>query len=300
MLSEGYLRRHIQMLRSDREHALLDVAQEYILEDLRRKGIFDLVVFKGGTALRKFIFGVEGRLSVDLDFALRDPDPGVADLVFDALREASFSDVRVQIEGLKNATADLTVETPRGITTLARVSVRRQLPWLPIQLRDPKPFLPLDQGLEFQRSPLPIIDLREIAAEKLAAFSRRRHARDLYDLEHLGRLLVPRVNFADIAELAALKIYFDVVEERLPHPIDAIANLFDENRSIAGVEDLGLLRASTTDPKALLVKCASRYSALGAMDDELVKLVANPSRRDLPPVMRRRGNVVARLTSSTG
>ncbi len=116
----------------------------------------------------------------------------------------------------------------------------------------------MDQGLEFKRSPLPNIDPREIAAEKLAVFSRRRHARDLCDLEHLGHLLFPFVEFVDIADLAVLKICFDVVEEGLPHSIDTIANLFDMKRAITGVGDLGLLRASTTDPKELLVKCASR------------------------------------------
>jgi hypothetical protein len=32
-----------------------------------------VVVFKGGTAIRKFVLGNEGRFSTDLDFAVGDP-----------------------------------------------------------------------------------------------------------------------------------------------------------------------------------------------------------------------------------
>ena len=80
MITEGYFRRHTQACGGDREVALLDVAQEYILEHVRRDGLFDeeIVVFKGGAALRKFVFGHEGRFSVDLDFALVPADRSYA------------------------------------------------------------------------------------------------------------------------------------------------------------------------------------------------------------------------------
>jgi len=56
----------------------------------------------------------------------------------------------------------------------------------------------------------------------------RRHARDLYDLEHPGRVMQIEGVGRDVAELAALKIYFDVVEERLsraPESTEAIFSL---------------------------------------------------------------------------
>lgn len=86
MITEGFFRRHTQAYGGNREIALLDVAQEYVLEYLRREGAFDgLLVFKGGTALRKFVFGAEGRFSVDLDFALLGDDPADADLALAGL-----------------------------------------------------------------------------------------------------------------------------------------------------------------------------------------------------------------------
>jgi predicted nucleotidyltransferase component of viral defense system len=36
-------------------------------------GTATAVVFKGGTAIRKFVLGNEGRFSTDLDFAVADP-----------------------------------------------------------------------------------------------------------------------------------------------------------------------------------------------------------------------------------
>lgn len=53
MITEGFFRRHVAALGNNREVALLDVAQEYILGHLRTEGWFDdLLVFKGGTALQ--------------------------------------------------------------------------------------------------------------------------------------------------------------------------------------------------------------------------------------------------------
>lgn len=42
-------------------------------------GLMDHLVFKGGTMLRKMIFGQAGRLSTDLDFVIRSIDGIVAD-----------------------------------------------------------------------------------------------------------------------------------------------------------------------------------------------------------------------------
>lgn len=91
MITLGYFRRHQQTLQGSEDVVLLEVAQEYALEHLRREGLFaGTLVFKGGTALRKFVFGPTGRFSVDLDFGLRSDDPSDVDLVFDYLM--SFDD----------------------------------------------------------------------------------------------------------------------------------------------------------------------------------------------------------------
>jgi uncharacterized protein len=58
-----------------RNEAYLEFAQEHFLDWLRSERLFEdeAFVFKGGTAIRTFVLGNEGRFSTDLDFALAGP-----------------------------------------------------------------------------------------------------------------------------------------------------------------------------------------------------------------------------------
>jgi len=58
----------------------IDVILTYLLQLFAEKGITAHVAFKGGTMLRKMVFGPRGRLSTDLDFTCRT-DIGVDDLM---------------------------------------------------------------------------------------------------------------------------------------------------------------------------------------------------------------------------
>jgi len=304
VITLGYFRRHQQTLRGADDIVLLDVAQEYVLEHLHREGLFaGTLVFKGGTALRKFVFGAEGRFSVDLDFGLVSDDPADADLVLDYLTDAALYDVRIGLVDRQGANARLDIDTPLGhVDRPARVSVRQQRPWLPTVLRPPEPFEHLDKGLapEFTRAALPVLDLREMAAEKIAAFWRRRHARDLYDLEHLARVMQPVGVADDVCDLAALKIYADVVEEGIEsRPLTDAASVFGcTPADVRGAEDLGTFRASETDVRRLLTNCRERYAPLATLADrspEIAELAARCSRGDLRHVARARRTLVDRL-----
>ncbi len=181
MMTEVAFRRYAHAAGAARDVTLLDVVQDYVLEYMRREGLFeDTLVFKGGTALRKYVFGADGRFSVDLDFALRTDDPADVDLAFDLLDGAEFADVRITLERRRGTAALLRLETPLGpVVEPAAVSVRPAGPWLPPGELAPQSFPLLDRGLEFARASLPVLDPREMAAEKIAAFWRRRAARDL-------------------------------------------------------------------------------------------------------------------------
>jgi predicted nucleotidyltransferase component of viral defense system len=123
----------------------------------------------------------------------------------------------------------------------------------------------LDRALaeEFPRLSVPLLDPREIAAEEIAAFWRRRKARDLYDLVHLGSILQAQFNERAISSLAMLKFYFDVVDEGISNPLASTQEVFSiAPRYVEGATDLGNLRAKTTDIPSLLSQCASRYGAL--------------------------------------
>ena len=69
VLTPGWLQRHVPPAsRLDVRIAVLDIAQDFLLAHLHTHGVFDdLVVFKGGTALRKLFAGAAGRFSTDID-----------------------------------------------------------------------------------------------------------------------------------------------------------------------------------------------------------------------------------------
>ena len=67
-----------------------DVVLTYSLRGLIDNGVMDHLAFKGGTCLRKMVFGSSGRFSEDLDFTLdseRPEDDVLLDLVESLNRE---------------------------------------------------------------------------------------------------------------------------------------------------------------------------------------------------------------------
>lgn len=299
MITEGAFRRYAHAAGAARDIALLDVAQDYVLEYMRRTGLFEeTLAFKGGTALRKYVFGASGRFSVDLDFALRTNDPADVDLAFGLLDGVEFAGVRIDLERHRGTAALLRLETSLGpVVEPAAISVRLQGPWLPPRERAPRQFPLLDRGLEFERMPLPVLDPREMAAEKIAAFWRRRAARDLYDLDHLGQVLQAGFDGPAIAELAALKIYFDVAIEGLGHAPDWLDRIFAVRLvDVRGADDLGRFRAVEVDVAPLLARCAERYSALRDLTGEAGRLATHGTVRDRWRALDLAGEVAARLT----
>src|SRR5258707_9045079 len=67
-----------------------DVILTYLLQLFHEKGITEHVAFKGGTMLRKMIFGPRGRLSTDLDFTRRTDisDEGLMEMMLDAVGQS--------------------------------------------------------------------------------------------------------------------------------------------------------------------------------------------------------------------
>lgn len=55
-----------------REAAVIDIAQDLLLQRLHGEGVLDSLAIKGGTAIRKLYAGKEGRFSLDLDFAMAE------------------------------------------------------------------------------------------------------------------------------------------------------------------------------------------------------------------------------------
>lgn len=198
-----------------REESYLELAQEHFLDWMRQLGLFDEVVFKGGTSLRKFAFGLQGRFSLDLDFATEER--AVGELVIEEL-ESGFTHEGVAFVGFDIDKAAVKgawmAETPElGPTGLAcRLDFSTRPLMLPPASR-PRAVIPsITQGdLGFAPAAVRIADLRETCAEKLARFRRVVFARDLYDLNALVPLVRDDIDI--IREILLYKVYFDVVDD---------------------------------------------------------------------------------------
>lgn len=240
-VTEGHLVRHFQGVKGGRDAALLDIAQDHALFYLHQLGVFDRgLVFKGGTALRKFRAGSSGRFSTDLDFAA--PDEDLALQVLDALDGARVDDFTFAIENLGDdgRRADLKVTSPLGSpmlgakVELARHELSLQAEWLaPVAL-------PIHSRYGFELPILPVVRTEEAIAEKLARYRRVPLARDLYDLYWYANS--GALDEALIRRLWVLKTYRDiVVDGRGTKPIDPSDVLRGWRPEAFRNEDIGYL-----------------------------------------------------------
>jgi len=274
VITEGLLLRHCQGQRMFRDGALIDIAQDHALHLLHDAGLFDLgLVFKGGTALRKFRLGTAGRFSTDLDFAVGER--GLAELLFERLHDASVDGFTFTVEQLVPARrALLRIESAFGSPAIpARIDITHELPWLPPDLIDPVA-MPVHRAYGIPLRPTAVIRLEELLAEKLARYRRDSLARDLYDLAWFSTRAFDE---ALVRRLAVLKIWRDINVDGLGRgPIDPEDILRPRARSEFQEEAIGFL----TSPIAIdewIAAVRKRYVFLRDVDDvEQVLLAANP------------------------
>ncbi len=183
--------------------AVLDIAFDYLLFQMRREGVFELcgMCFKGGTALRKFRIGHLGRFSYDLDFNIAPGSAGDAvDLIADAASKIPTDDFSFTIterrghHGLEIETAlvDGSLEAKMDFSERPIILPMQEL--LPVEtpLRRAYPF-------EFDQR-IPLMHLEENIAEKLSRWQTLPLVRDLYDLAHVGN------DVKDVHRLAELYV----------------------------------------------------------------------------------------------
>ncbi len=191
----------------------IDVILTYLLQLFSEKGVTEHVAFKGGTMLRKMVFGPRGRLSTDLDFTCCT-DITVDDLMLMMLEAVdkpfhgiSFSfdrakDWYLTDEGCAANPICSHPDNQKGVKIKLQVSMRER-PVLPV-----RPITQLAMHyfkmLEFKPVEVPSLAFEEAVAEKIRAASQRSKIRDLYDLSEIG---VRAVDHALIRSLAVLKLW---------------------------------------------------------------------------------------------
>lgn len=240
-VTEGHLVRHYQGAKGGRDPALLDIAQDHALLLLHEAGLFEQgLVFKGGTALRKFRAGNSGRFSTDLDFTAPGDDLPLAAL--EALDGAELDGFSFSIENLGDdgRRGDLRIETPFGSPNLgAKIELARHRLSLTPEILDPIP-LPIHSRYDFTVPSTPVIRTEEAIAEKLARFRRVLLARDLYDLQWYATNGV--MDQPLIRRLWVLKVYRDiVVDGRGTPPIKPDDVLKGRTANDFRPEDIGYL-----------------------------------------------------------
>jgi predicted nucleotidyltransferase component of viral defense system len=269
--------------------AYLEFAQEHFLAWMANEGLFagdHPLIFKGGTALRKFRFGLAGRFSTDLDFAAESTD--YPEHVLDSLDEGfSFEGVtfhltdldrpalkgtwRAQAEGIAGETIDAKLDfSPRPTLYPPERRPRSDIPGVERRFLG---FDPVDP---------PLMTLLENVSEKLARFRRQIIGRDLYDIARLAPELRPHL--PALREAVLFKVFFDLAEDGQAGAKPFRAGPEYAGRTAAqviGFEDLGVLSGLPQECSALLAVIGSTYGAMGEPTGAVEIRLGQASRSDL-------------------
>jgi predicted nucleotidyltransferase component of viral defense system len=197
----------------DITHIEIDVGLTHLLQLFHEKGLTDHLAFKGGTFLRKMIFGPRGRLSTDLDFTCRtgisldDLTLGLLDALGQPYLGLTFrfdrnKDWYLTDEGCAANPVLAHPGNPTGVKIKIQVSTRER-PIRPIVMA-PQIEQSYFRHLQFVPAAIPCLAVEEVIAEKIRAASQRSKIRDLYDLSEIARRPLQKEL---IRSLAVLKLW---------------------------------------------------------------------------------------------
>ena len=191
----------------------IDVLLTHLLQLFHEEGLTEHLAFKGGTFLRKMVFGPRGRVSTDLDFTCRTKI-SLDDLTLKLLEtlERSYHGITFRFDRDKDwyLTEEGCAANPvcahEGNATGVKIKIQvsmRESPILPV-LEAPQ----IEQGyfrlLDFIPASIPSLAMEEVIAEKIRAASQRSKIRDLYDLAEIShRPLRKEI----VRSLAVLKLW---------------------------------------------------------------------------------------------
>lgn len=252
-----------------------DVVLTYALRALLDAGIMDHLAFKGGTCLRKLIFGSAGRFSEDLDFTLdstRPEDDVLTDLV--EVFNAEHHGVRFTFEEYYKTEddtsfgGDVHYEHAWNDAGHFRLQVSlRERPTLPVVASAMKAQAYFSY-LEFDLFDVRALEAVEMVAEKVRAAFQRVKVRDLYDLH---RFATTPFDGELLRRLAVLKLW------QARDPFDPEA-LFEKIRS--GHYDWAdvdrLVRSSERiEPAEIISSVENRFDVLRQLTELEQRVIAD-------------------------
>ena len=198
------------------EAAVLDSAFDVVLSEMRRQGLFELcgMVFKGGTALRKFHFGHKSRFSFDLDF---DTEEGAAEIVAEQLEGYSSHGFSYAFNERRTHQL-LKIDSPLFADGFyeAKIDFSHRGCWLPPDERTPLSS-PVTAGRVWEEAAtIPTMRLEENVAEKLSRWQGRQLVRDLYDIAEIAPSLTDLALIAKLYVLKSHRNYSATLPSRRP------------------------------------------------------------------------------------
>jgi predicted nucleotidyltransferase component of viral defense system len=269
-----------------------DVVLTYALRVLEDTGVAAHLAFKGGTCLRKTVFGSSGRFSEDLDFTLAtaEPDDDVLVRVVDAFNGERYGitftfDEYYKTDGDTSFGGEVLYRHAWNSAGRFRLQVSlRERPTLPITPRSMKPQAYFAQ-LEFEPFDVRSLDVIEMIAEKVRAASQRAKVRDLYDLH---RFATTPFDGEALRRLAVLKLWqardpFD--PERLFERIRGADYDWDDLRRLMRTSD-------RVDAGVILASVEARFASLRDLSELERQVIADArSGRNEPLVERLRAEI---------
>lgn len=288
-----------------RSAAAIDIAQDLLLRHLRLSGVLDLLVFKGGTALRKLYAGAAGRFSTDLDFSVRslDDDPTtVTAMLVEAIDGTDLGPFQYHVaehRGRFHITYESSIAALDMATDLQSKIDVGPPPWLEPVTRHWVP-VPIHASYGGPLPNLLCMRIEENIAEKIARLNRRTLARDAYDLVWISSTPGHNLDRELIRRLAVLKSWVDLhglttatsTWSPLPEarPFDTERWLRPRRRRDFDDENIGLLTTPPPDLDVLGNELSNRYQWLGDLDED-ERTIAGGAAADRTTVLRMLANL---------
>lgn len=292
MITEGQLRLISRYYAGrGREFAFLELAQEHLLEWMVREGLFagasEDVVFKGGTAIRKFRLGRRGRFSTDLDFAIASDAFGEHVLV--ALEQGliELDNVRFESRSVDLPAAKATwVAAVEGLGTTmpSKLEFTRRPTLLPPIVPAVRPEIGgiTPDLLGFELPLIPLMRLEENLAEKLARFRRVIRSRDVYDLAEMGHSVRDQLDLVRL--ILCFKVYLDIVRDGRESAVPFLGGPEFVGRTVPEIidpDDLGLILGGRVEYGPMLERIGADFGPMGAPQGTVENRLATVNRGDL-------------------
>jgi len=252
-----------------------EIVLTYALDALRQAAALDVLAFKGGTCLRKFVFGSTGRFSEDLDFTLRGEDDQEALTRLYEAFNATHHGVTFSLDDWYETDdgfgTDVRYRHEWNNAGTFRLQVsKREKPTLPVVARPmvDQPYFP---HLEFTVAQVPTLELIEMTAEKVRAAFQRAKVRDLYDLRLLARRNLDLEVLRRLVVLKLWQVADPFVSDRFFEALRSADYDWDDLRRL-------LRPADRVEPEAMIAAIEGAYRALGTLTDLENRVVADAAK----------------------